>query len=92
MNEFSGEDIECLFKEWLPSIELASLWNALSEKEKMIWLAFHLKGRSLQEWKLLQSNKCATFAWVTEVLCSRLDSMNKAVAAQFFRRRAQHEI
>ena len=49
VNEFSGEDPECLLEDWLLSLERVSLWNAWSEEEQMIQLAGHLKGRALQE-------------------------------------------
>ena len=44
VNEFSGEDPECLLDDWLPSLNRASLWNGWSEEEQMIQLAGHLKG------------------------------------------------
>ena len=27
VNEFSGEDLECLLDDWLPSLNRASFWN-----------------------------------------------------------------
>ena len=33
VNEFSGEDLECLLDDWLPSLNHASLWNGCSEEE-----------------------------------------------------------
>jgi cell division protein FtsB len=62
INEFSGEDPECLLEDWLPSLEWASLWNAWSEEEKLMQLAGHLKGRALQEWNLLHPDQRTTFA------------------------------
>ena len=91
VNEFSGEDPECLLEDWLPSFERASLWNAWSEEEQMIQLAGHLKGRALQEWNLLSSDQRATYARATEALRSRLDSISKTVAAQDFRHATQRE-
>ena len=32
VNEFSGEDPECLLEDWLPSLERVSLWNVWSEE------------------------------------------------------------
>ena len=91
VNEFSGDDPECLLEDWLPSLERASLWNAWSEEEKMIQLAGHLKGRALQEWNLLRSDQRSTFSQATEALRSRLDSASKSVAAQDFRHMTQRE-
>lgn len=88
MNEFSGEDP---LEDWLPSLELASTWNAWSEEDRMIQLAGHLKGRALQEWNLLHPDRAA-FAQVVETLRSRLDSVNKTVAAQNFRHTTQREV
>ena len=85
VNEFSGEDLECPLDDWLPSLERASAWNDWSEEERMMQLAGHLKGRTLQEWNLLQPEERASFARVTEALHLRLDSGSKAVAAQDFR-------
>ena len=65
VNEFSGDDPECLLEDWLPSLERASLWNAWSEEEKMIQLAGHLKGRALQEWNLLRSDQRSMFPQAT---------------------------
>ena len=66
VNEFSGDEPECLLEDWLPSLERASLWNGWSEEEKMIQLAGHLKGRALQEWNLLCPDLRAMFVQATE--------------------------
>ena len=91
VNEFSGDEPECLLEDWLPSLERASLWNGWSEEEKMIQLAGHLKGRALQEWNLLCPDLRATFVQATEALRSRLDSVSKAAAAQDFCHTSQRE-
>ena len=91
VNEFSGDEPECLLEDWLPSPERASLWNGWSEEEKMIQLVGHLKGRALQEWNLLCPDLRATFVQATEALRSRLDSVSKAAAAQDFRHTSQRE-
>ena len=91
VNEFSGEDPECLLEDWLPSLERASLWNAWSEEEQMIQLAGYLRGRALQEWNLLRPDQRATYAQATESLRSRLDSIGRTAAAQDFRHAAQRE-
>ena len=91
VNEFSGEDPECLLEDWLPSLERTSLWNAWSEEEQMIQLAGYLRGRALQEWNLLRPDQRATYAQATESLRSRLDSIGRTAAAQDFRHAAQHE-
>ena len=91
VNEFSGEDPECLLEDWLPSLERTSLWNTWSEEEQMIQLAGYLRGRALQEWNLLRPDQRATYAQATESLRSRLDSIGRTAAAQDFRHAAQHE-
>ena len=91
VNEFSGEDPECLLEDWLPSLERVSLWNAWSEEEQMIQLAGHLKGRALQEWNLLHPDQRSTFTQATEALRSHLDTASKVVAAQDFRHTAQRD-
>ena len=75
VNEFSGEDPECLLEDWLPSLERARKWNAWSEEDRMIQLAGHLKGRALQEWNLLHPDQLTTFTQAIEALRSRLDSV-----------------
>lgn len=91
VNEFSGDDPESLLKDWLPSLERASLWNTWSEEEKIIQLAGHLKGRALQEWTLLHPDQHSTFSQAMEALRSCLDSVSMSVAAQDFRHMAQPE-
>ena len=91
VNEFRGEDPECLLEDWLPSLEWASLWNGWSEEEQMIQLAGHLNGRALQEWDLIPAAQCVTFAQATESLRQRLDPASKTMAAQDFRHVSQRE-
>ena len=50
---FTGEGVDMLFEEWLPSFERTATWNGWSEAEKLIQLAGHLRGKALQEWSLL---------------------------------------
>ena len=57
----------------------------------MIQLAGHLKGRALQEWKLLPSEERRSFSQATETLHLRLDSVSRIIAAQDFRHVRQRE-
>ena len=91
LSTFSGEDLECLLDDWLPSIERASTWNAWSEEDRLLQLAGHSKGRALQEWNLLRPDQRTTFAQAAEMLRSRLEPVSRAVAAQDFRHMLQRE-
>ena len=50
---FTGEGVDMLFEEWLPSFERAVVGNGWGEAEKLIQLVGHLRGKALQEWSLL---------------------------------------
>lgn len=52
VNPFDGESLDVLFEDWIPSLRRAE-WNGWSERETLIQLAGHLRGRALQEWDLL---------------------------------------
>ena len=54
-------------------------------------LAGHLRGRALQEWDLLEDHEKNNSESALKTLRSRLDSGNKILAAQDFRRTAQRE-
>ena len=88
---FTGDDPECGFDDWLPSLERASSWNAWSQEECLMQLAGHLAGHALQEWNLLRPDERLSFAKATEALRLHLDFGGKAVAAQDFRHTTQHE-
>ena len=47
IDQFTGEDPEIRFEDWLPSLTRASKWNQWTPEED---LAGYLGGRALQEW------------------------------------------
>ena len=61
VSEFTGEDLEYILDDWLPSLECASQWNAWTEEERLMQFAAHLHGQALQEQNLLSDEERATF-------------------------------
>ena len=88
---FTGEGVDMLFEEWLPSFERTATWNGWGEGEKLIQLAGHLRGKALQEWSLLGAADKAVYKNATTVLKDRLDPSRKALAVQDFRHLAQKQ-
>ena len=88
VDSFTAENKEIRLDDWLPTLDRAATWNGWSEG-RLIQLAGHLRGRALQEWGLLCSEDKATFTLAVEALRSRLDTDNKALAAQDFRHPAK---
>ena len=75
---------DVLWKDWLPTFELAAAWNNWTEEEKLWQLAGHLRGKVSQEWTLLPATDKLVFAFATRALSKRLDRGTKALAAQEF--------
>jgi len=75
---FTGEGVDTLSEEWLPTFEWMAAWNNWSEPEKLLQLAGHL---ARQEWTLLDK---LSYDRVTAMLKSKLDPGRKALAVQDF--------
>ena len=88
VDSFSGESLDVLWEDWIPTLERAALWNGWSD-EKLLQLAGHLRGKAQQEWALLPEDQKATFAEATRSLRGRLDPGGRVVAAQDFQHVAQ---
>ena len=86
---FSGEDPAITVDDWLPSLERASSWNGWSTSEKLMQLPGHLKGRALQEWRLLSQPDQQDYAAAVNALRARLDPGSQTMAAQDFRHTLQ---
>ena len=86
VDPFDGESPDVLFEDWVSALQQAADWNGWSEKETLMQLAGHLRGRDLQEWGLLSALEEAT-----AVLRSRLNPCSRALAAQDFRHASQRE-
>ena len=86
---FTGEDPSITVDDWLPSLERASDWNSWTAAEKLMQLPGHLKGRALQEWRLLEQTVQQDYRTAIEALRSRLDPGSKTMAAQDFRHSIQ---
>ena len=86
---FSGEDPAITVDDWLPSLERASSWNGWSTSEKLMQLPGYLKGRALQEWRLLRQTVQWDFSAAVDALRSRLDPGSKILATQDFRHSLQ---
>ena len=91
VDSFTGEDPEIQLDDWLPTLLRASQWNEWVPEELLMQLAGHLRGRALQEWDLLEDHEKNNSESALKTLRSRLDSGNKILAAQDFRRTAQRE-
>ena len=69
--------------------ERASAWNGWSVTEKLMQLPGYLKGRVLQEWRLLGPSVQRDYTAAIEALRSRLDATNRPMATQEFRHSIQ---
>ena len=73
------------------------IWSALphvynwTNEQRLLQFAGHLRGRTLHEWNLLDREEKTSYAVATEALCSRLDPGGRALAAQDFCHKYQHE-
>ena len=47
IDQFTGENPEVRFEDWLPALQRAARWNNWSDEELLIQLAGHLRGRAL---------------------------------------------
>lgn len=74
-----------LIDDWLPSLERAASWNAWTDEEKLLQLAGHLRGRTLQEWNLIPTEDRSNFADAVKSLRARVDLENRVLAGQDFR-------
>ena len=87
--------LACYYSQIMLGIIDASLraadWNGWSEKETLIQLAGHLRGRALQEWGLLSAHERESLEEATTILHNRLDPCSRALAAQDFRHASQRE-
>ena len=81
---FSGENPAIAVDDWLPSLEHASSWNGWSTSEKLMELPSYLKGRALQEWRLLSHSEQQDFTMAINTLGVRLDPGSKTMAAKDF--------
>ena len=79
---FSGEDTENTLDDWIPSVKQAATWNGWTNRELLIQLAGHLKGRARQEWSLLSEEDRKDYETGVRALRARLDTGSKALAAQ----------
>ena len=55
VDQFSGDNVEKRFEDWIQNFERAVQWNRWSEEEALIQLAGHLRGRAKIEWNLLST-------------------------------------
>ena len=91
VDSFSGESPDMLFEDWLPTLQRAAEWNRWSQRETLIQLAGHLRGRALQEWGLLSALEKSSLEEATAAMRNRLDPSSRAMAAQDFRQAPQHK-
>ena len=91
IDQYTGENPEVRFDDWLPTLTRTASWNGWSESEKLIQLAGHLRGRALQEWDLLEEADKCSWKKALPALRGRLDQGTKVLAAQDFRHTTQNE-
>ena len=89
---FTGEGVDTLFEEWLPTFEWVATWNNWSEPEKLLQLAGHLRGKARQEWALLDASDKSSYDKVTSALKSKLDPSRKALEVQDFLSQGRNEM
>lgn len=91
VDQYTGEDPEIHFDDWLPALQRAACWNSWTDEETLIQLAGHLRGKALQEWNLLLETDKATFEKVVAVLGEVLGPGSKVLAAQDFHHTTQND-
>jgi len=89
IDEFTAEDSRTTFDDWIPILERAANWNNWTPEESLMQLAGHLRGRALQEWKLLDLKDKVTYEKAVKALKERLDPGNQSLAALDFRHASQ---
>ena len=91
VDQYTGEDPDIRFDDWLPALQTAARWNGWTDEETLIQLAGHLRGKALQEWNLLVEADKATFEKAVTALREVLGPGSKVLAAQDFRHTSQNE-
>ena len=86
---FMAESIGITFDDWLPTLERAAIWNGWTSDEALMQLSGHLKGRALQEWKLLTPDHKTSYQTAIKALREKLDPGNQTLAALDFRHTTQ---
>ena len=89
IDQYTGEDADVRFDDWLPSLRRAANWNCWTESEQLMQLAGHLRGRASQEWGLLDEVEKSTMEKAIAVMRERLDQNTIVLAAQDFRHTTQ---
>ena len=84
IDEFTGKDSWITFDDWLPILERAATWNGWTQDELLMQLAGYLRGRALQEWKLLDAKAKTTYHSTVKALRERLDPGSQTLAALDF--------
>ena len=91
VDQFSGNQHDLTFDDWLPTLERAAQWNAWTEEELLLQLAGHLRGRAFREWNLIRDDDRQDYNRAVKSLKERLDPGFRTLAAQDFRHTRQKE-
>ena len=91
VDQFSGEQPDLTFDDWLPILERDVQWNAWTEAELLLQLAGHLRGRAFREWNLIGDFDRQDYSQAVKALKGRVDPGLRTLAAQDFRHTRQKE-
>ena len=84
IDELTAEDKTVTSDDRLPILERAATWNGWSKEESLMQLIGHLRGRALQEWKLIDAKHKITNESAMSALRDRLDPDDWTLAALDF--------
>ena len=81
---FTAESIGNTFDDWLYTdigeMERAAMWDGWTSDEVLMQLPGHLKGRALQEWKLITPDHKTSYQTAIKALREKLDPGNQTLA------------
>ena len=89
VDQFSAENEDECWDDWLPSFERAAEWNGWTNAERLLQLAGHLRGKARQEFLLLSEREKISFKNAVTAMRCRLETGSRTLAAQDFRHATQ---
>ena len=89
VDQFSAENEDERWDDWLPSFERAAEWNGWTNAKRLLQLAGHLRGKARQEFLLLSEKEKISFKNAVTAMRCRLETGSRTLAAQDFRHATQ---